>query len=125
MYILFVGILHTCAQCVKACVAHLHGCVRPLSADVITFYTPEAVILTSEDFAPQRGAMHQRCTCTTCKHAGQSLQALAEGPVNPDSVANRLLVLGASTGKAGSGTTLTCPYPGTILNPNPSVTLIP
>jgi hypothetical protein len=27
--------------------------------DVITFYSPEAVIMTSEDFAPQRGAMHK------------------------------------------------------------------
>jgi hypothetical protein len=27
--------------------------------DVITFYSPEAAIMTSEDFAPQRGAMHK------------------------------------------------------------------
>jgi hypothetical protein len=27
--------------------------------DVITFYSPEAVIMTSQDFAPLRGAMHQ------------------------------------------------------------------
>jgi hypothetical protein len=26
---------------------------------VMTFYSPEAVIMTSEDFAPQRRAMHQ------------------------------------------------------------------
>jgi hypothetical protein len=42
--------------------------------DVITFYSPEAVIMTSEDLTPQRGAMHEsiasnvifQCNCKQC-----------------------------------------------------------
>jgi hypothetical protein len=35
---------------------------------VITFYSPEAVIMTSEDFAPQRGAMHQSSVSNVIFH---------------------------------------------------------
>jgi hypothetical protein len=43
---------------------------------VITFYSPEAVIMTSEDFAPQRGAMHQSTVSIVCKES-QSQPAVA------------------------------------------------
>jgi hypothetical protein len=39
---------------------HLQVC------DVITWYSPEAVIMTSENFAPQRGTMHCRHS-TVCE----------------------------------------------------------
>jgi hypothetical protein len=42
------------------------GC---MSDYVITFYSPEAVIMTSEDFAPQRGAMHQSSVRSSVKQS--------------------------------------------------------
>jgi hypothetical protein len=36
------------------------------ACDVITFYSPEAVMMTAEDFAPQRGAMHQSIVTYVC-----------------------------------------------------------
>jgi hypothetical protein len=35
---------------------------------VITFFSPEAVIMTSEDFAPQRGAMHKSIVSNVIFH---------------------------------------------------------
>jgi hypothetical protein len=43
---------------------------------VITFYIPEAVMMTSEDFAPQRGAMHKRIVALSYSIHSHSQQLL-------------------------------------------------
>jgi Zn-dependent protease with chaperone function len=52
------------------------GTVSSVCDQVITFYSPEAVIMTSEDFAPQRGAMHQ-CSVGNVIFHPQSQPAVA------------------------------------------------
>jgi hypothetical protein len=54
----------------------MRHCPRLMRCDVVTFYSPEAVIMTSEDFAPQREAMHQSSASNVIFHP-QSQPAVA------------------------------------------------